>query len=158
MRLVDLEPQFLKWISDTQFRSDATFTEADGIMFLCPKCFIENKGPIGTHVVICWKPHVPQSTFPRPGRWEQKGTGVSDLSLVAGSSSVLLTGGPEVQAEAASFFTQRSPIEQVFPRLETATRGDRSSRTLLSSRSRSTPGAGSEDSTLQRMAVGKRSE
>jgi hypothetical protein len=30
---------------------------------------------------------------PTPGRWDFQGTGLQDLTLVAGSSSVLLTGG-----------------------------------------------------------------
>ena len=93
MKLVDLEPQFLKWVSDVEFRTDATFDDADGIMFLCPKCFGENGGPVGTHSVICWKPHVPQTTHPIPGRWNMRGTGAGDLTLFAGSSSILLKGG-----------------------------------------------------------------
>ena len=67
--------------------------QADGLLFLCPKCFKANKGPVGTHSVLCWKPHVPQTMSPKPGRWNITGTGFHDLSLVAGSSSVKLMGG-----------------------------------------------------------------
>lgn len=93
MKLVDLDPFFLKWISDVEHHTDATFAEADGVMFLCPKCWVANSGAVGTHAVICWKPHVPQSTVPGPGRWEHKGTGFADLTLFAASSSILLTDG-----------------------------------------------------------------
>lgn len=93
MRLADLEPEFLKIVDDRSHRRDATFQDCDGIFFLCPLCFKANNGPVGTHGVICWKPHVPQTRSPTPGRWSIEGTGFHDLSLVAGSSSVLLMGG-----------------------------------------------------------------
>lgn len=93
MRLTDLEPQYLKRIDDAHWRHDATREDADGLMFLCPVCFKANSGPIGTHRVICWRPHVPQTTRPTPGRWEIQGANFDDLSLVAGSSSVALQGG-----------------------------------------------------------------
>lgn len=67
--------------------------EADGVLFLCPKCFEANGGEVGTHSVICWRPRVPPDVCPRPGRWEFHGTGLGDLTLVAGSSSVLLQAG-----------------------------------------------------------------
>jgi hypothetical protein len=43
--------------------------------------------------VLCWRPRVPQTWPPVPGRWEMLGTGLADLTLVASSSSVLLTEG-----------------------------------------------------------------
>ena len=67
--------------------------DAAGVMFLCPACFAENRGPVGTHGVMCWSPRVSQDYVPRPGRWKLVGVSIDDLSLVAGSSSVLLTGG-----------------------------------------------------------------
>lgn len=96
MKLTDLEPTFLKHApQDGQDISimDVPMLEADGIQFLCPKCFIENKGSYGTHSVRCWSPKIPQTFDPKPGRWNLVGTGFQDLSLVAGSSSVLLTSG-----------------------------------------------------------------
>jgi hypothetical protein len=72
-----------------------TFEEADGIIFLCPKCYNEN-GKIGTHRVICWfEGKVPDDVFPNPGRWNPIGTGINDLTFVPGkkSNSVLLTDG-----------------------------------------------------------------
>jgi hypothetical protein len=73
----------------------ATLAEADGVSFLCPKCFAENGGPVGTHSVICWfQDRVPDDAFPKPGRWNPVGTSLDDLSFVPGkkSHSVLLTG------------------------------------------------------------------
>lgn len=73
-----------------------TLAEADGVMFLCPKCFAENSGPIGTHSVICWfVGKVADDVDPKPGRWTPIGTGLHDLTFVpsAGRShSVLLMG------------------------------------------------------------------
>jgi hypothetical protein len=96
VKLTDLEPKFCKLTdhpNDGSWRDDATFDNNDGLMFLCPLCWTKNKGPISTHRVICWKPHVPAHISPGPGRWNQTGTGLADLSLVAGSSSVKLEGG-----------------------------------------------------------------
>ena len=68
--------------------------EADGIRMLCPKCYDDPPaGPVGTHSVICWSPRISQDHAPRPGRWDLVGTSIDDLTLVAGSSSVLLQGG-----------------------------------------------------------------
>lgn len=93
MRLTALEPTFLKVIDDSHFESDVSFADADGILFLCPKCFLANGGRVGTHSVICWRPpRVPQTIHPIPGRWEFEGSGFDDLTLKAGSSSILLNG------------------------------------------------------------------
>jgi hypothetical protein len=97
LRLLDLQPEWLALTSEREFRrleaAGVDIRQPDGIKFLCPKCFAANGGPKGTHAVICWRPSVPQTVPPRPGRWEFQGTGFADLSLVAGSSSVLLKGG-----------------------------------------------------------------
>jgi hypothetical protein len=73
-----------------------TLAEADGVEFLCPKCFAENKGPIGTHGVICWfVGKVPDHASPKPGRWMPQGTSLDDLTFVNSpgrTSSVLLLG------------------------------------------------------------------
>lgn len=93
MRLADLEPKFLKRTDDRRFQHVDTLAEADGICFLCPKCFAANGWlRLGVHSVICWSPSVPQTTHPAPGRWNMLGTGYADLTLRAGSSSILLTG------------------------------------------------------------------
>lgn len=106
MRLVDLEPRFLKiTVPGKENRYVDTIAEADGVIFLCPKCIVTNGGPVGTHPIICWAPHVPQTEQPTPGRWNLVGAGYDDLSLVAGSSSVLLQGGCN-----AHFFVERGEI------------------------------------------------
>jgi hypothetical protein len=80
----------MKRLSDKESLYVDSIAEADGIMFLCPVCWKKNSGPVGTHGVICWNPSVPQTTSPINGRWNLVGTGFQDLSLVAGSSSVLI--------------------------------------------------------------------
>ena len=69
-----------------------TLPEAQGIFFLCPKCFQQNGGRVGTHGVICWfrDRGVPDHVAPLPGRWVVSGSGLTDLSL---SPSVLITKG-----------------------------------------------------------------
>lgn len=68
--------------------------EAEGVEFLCPKCYAENGGPMGTHLVICWFTGVPLDIDPKPGRWNPSGAGLDDLTFVEpGSTSVLLQGG-----------------------------------------------------------------
>jgi hypothetical protein len=94
--LRDLKPQFLRYEKRDDgevFVHVGSVAEATGIVFLCPKCFTANGGPIGTHSVICWSPAVPPEVRPKPGRWNLVGLSFDDLSLVAGSSSIQLTGG-----------------------------------------------------------------
>lgn len=105
--LSQLKPTFLKRIDSHRFRKVETLAEADGVQFLCPKCFDANGGAVGTHSVICWSPSVSQDTSPTPGRWELHGTSLEDLTLVAGSSSVLLTG----DGCQAHFFVRNGQIE-----------------------------------------------
>ena len=105
MRLDELEPKFLKLVHPKEWHNVETIAEADGIRFLCPKCFTENSGPMGTHSVICWQPTVPAEVRPAPGRWQFLGNGYRDLSLVAGSSSVQLNGGCQ-----AHFFVENGAI------------------------------------------------
>lgn len=110
MKLAELEPEFLKITGDRTFRTDATIADCDGLMFLCPVCFKKNSGPVGTHRVICWKPHVPQTRRPKPGRWNILGTSFGDLTLQAGSSSVLLTSVLLTGGCKAHFFIRNGEI------------------------------------------------
>ena len=105
MNLRELEGNFLFCEDDRSFRTVDSIGAANGVMFKCPVCFIENGGPQGTHHVICWSPEVPQTVRPKPGRWQLIGTSIDDLSLVAGSSSVALQGGC-----AAHFFVENGQI------------------------------------------------
>jgi hypothetical protein len=107
VKLTDLNPQFIKIVSTSEYHNVDSIKDADGIMFLCPMCFEKNKGPVGTHSIICWQPHVSQDFTPKPGRWEFQGTGYDDLTLVAGSSSILLQG----EGCGAHFFIQNGEIK-----------------------------------------------
>ena len=95
MRLIDLQPQFLRNDPDDLYTHHYVQSkdEANGIEFLCPVCFEKNGGAIGTHAVICWDPTVAQDVHPVPGRWEMRGTGFEDLTLFASPTSVQLVGG-----------------------------------------------------------------
>lgn len=113
MRLADLEPSFLRFLEDSfeskTYQMQDGIAGAHGILFVCPKCYQEKGGRAGAHSIICWAPQVPQSVFPVPGRWELLGTGYGDLTLRAGSSSVLLT-GPGCQAH---FFVTNGEIQML---------------------------------------------
>lgn len=95
MRLIDLEPQFLKLGDGRTYEHVDDYRQADGIRFLCPKCFAANKGAVGTHMVLCWKPGVPADLDPKPGRWNMVGTSYENLSLSNSdrSSSIMLMSG-----------------------------------------------------------------
>lgn len=95
MRLIDLEPTFYR-LGHEVWNRVPTLAEAQGVMFLCPKCFITNGGRVGTHMVHCWFANhgVPDATDPKPGRWNPSGAGFEDLTFVGpGSTSVLITAG-----------------------------------------------------------------
>jgi len=72
-------------------------SEAQGLWFLCPKCFEANgRSNVGVHAVICWFADrgVPDDTQPKPGRWRPAGTGIDDLTFVGpDAASVQLVGG-----------------------------------------------------------------
>jgi len=116
LRLVDLEPRFVRYetrdtevdmvegdpaTSDARGRPTvrriepreysikvATLAEAQGVRFLCPVCFQENGGPVGTHgVEVAFEgrgvlPHQgSQASGGQPSRWHVTGTGFEDLTL-----------------------------------------------------------------------------
>ncbi len=96
-----LDAEFLVIIEANTFRRQAKMAGAQGVKFLCPKCFATNRGPVGTHSVICWSRSAgtPEEMQPGPGRWKMDGSGISDLTLNGdaigggGARSVLLTSG-----------------------------------------------------------------
>lgn len=106
MKLIELQPEFLKIKDKRSYFKTDNIKEADGIFFLCPVCFLKNNGAKGTHYAICWQPHVSLDFKPTPGRWEFLGTGFNDLTLVNGSSSVLFQDGC-----GAHFFIKNGEIE-----------------------------------------------
>ena len=99
MKLTELEPVWIRH----EVREDGHYSirvdslaEADGIRFLCPKCYASNGGRIGTHQVVCWfEGRVSDDVQPGPGRWKPQGDSFENLSFVSGrkSNSVLLLGG-----------------------------------------------------------------
>lgn len=127
MRLLELDPQFLRrevWACERGPTPECAFVhneptthevwapveilfDADGVEFLCPKCFATNEGPVGTHAIVCWRPRVPPDVAPKPGRWEFQGTGLNDLTLVAWSPSILLDGS----GCGAHFYIRNGAVE-----------------------------------------------
>ena len=96
MKLQDLDATFLVIVNERVFQHTERLSEAQGVMFLCPKCFDANKGAIGTHRVVCWfaNRNVPDDLNPKPGRWQPGGTGLDDLTFVGpAAASVGLMGG-----------------------------------------------------------------
>lgn len=89
MRLTALEPQFLVAFPQAgggySLRHVDTLAAAMGLWFLCPRCFENNRGPVGTHMIACWSKErgAPDDVFPVPGRWRIEGTGFHDLTLNA---------------------------------------------------------------------------
>jgi hypothetical protein len=96
--LRELDAEFIASTPDGM-RRVATIEEAQGVMFLCPKCFRSNGGKVGTHSVVCWSRSrgIPDEKQPKPGRWTLHGTSLDDLQLegdpVGRPRSVLLLGG-----------------------------------------------------------------
>ena len=87
MTLRELECQFVKLVSmDPKkiWKIVDNFADAQGVMFLCPTCFQKNKGPVGTHSILCWSRSrgVPDGVSPGPGRWTFHGTGIDNLTLL----------------------------------------------------------------------------
>jgi hypothetical protein len=97
LSLRDLNAEFYRITSPGHYERVEAIADAQGVCFLCPKCFATNGGPVGTHSVICWSRSrgVPDSESPGPGRWLLNGTGIDDLTLDGdgGSRSVQLLGG-----------------------------------------------------------------
>jgi len=103
VRLVDLDPRFIRYqrtaAGRVSFIAVQSIAEAQGVRFLCPKCFAANGGARGTHVVICLSRSagVPEDARPGPGRWKLEGAGYADLTLNADppgtARSVQVSGG-----------------------------------------------------------------
>lgn len=94
-RLRDLDAEFIQHVGGGSFNVDVARDAADGVMFLCPKCYATNNGHVGTHSVICWfVGRVPDEIDPKPGRWHPSGDSIDTLTFTGpGAASVLLTSG-----------------------------------------------------------------
>lgn len=97
LTLAQLEPELLRLIpGETGERRSsekvATLAKAQGVWFLCPKCFQANGSSSGTHMVMCWfrDRSVPADVTPGPARWAVSGTSLANLTL---SPSIQLLGG-----------------------------------------------------------------
>jgi hypothetical protein len=70
-----------------EYHHVATLAEADGVWFLCPKCFAKNAGARGTHMVgVGFAGHCPAGSYMKglqgnDVRWQVSGTGLDDLVL-----------------------------------------------------------------------------
>lgn len=111
MRLIDLEPKWIDHYSDEthgfirerdactdvhyspgeESPGETTLSHAQGVLFLCPKCFKENEGPVGTHSVLVWFSGrgVPEYVEPK-ARWGASGSSLADLTT---TPSILIRGG-----------------------------------------------------------------
>lgn len=97
MRLSELEPQLYRYIGDKTFKPVTTVVRADCVMFLCPKCFTANNGPVGTHSIrvdFAGK-GVPEDVCIHNAEgkdvwWNVTGKDVSDITL---TPSIQLIGG-----------------------------------------------------------------
>lgn len=86
MKLTELEATFVGKYHEGTDPADSTSHDeldsvegAQGVMFVCPEC--------GNHSVLCWfknprnAPIVPDSAFPKPGRWTFTGETIETLTL-----------------------------------------------------------------------------
>ena len=83
MKLADLDPVLYRIVDETTYRKVDDVAGAQGLSFLCPSCFQDNGGPVGTHSVLAWFAGrgVPADTTPGPGRWAVSGTSLADITL-----------------------------------------------------------------------------
>jgi hypothetical protein len=99
MKITDLDARFLSEYTEKGRRKQDSMFGAQGVMFQCPGCArgkeveeeIEDDIPRrfvrGVHYTICWFTNpigneaVPTDATPGPGRWEAKGSNLSNLTL-----------------------------------------------------------------------------
>lgn len=80
--LATLEARFVRAAENEGLAHCESFLDAQGVLFLCPKCFTDNKGSVGTHSILVWfdERNVPTVLKPTP-RWKAIGTSINDLTL-----------------------------------------------------------------------------
>lgn len=68
--------------------------DADGVAFMCPRCWRENGGPCGTHSMLCWfVGRVPNELSPGPGRWViNPGATIDSLTFIGPDSKSIACG------------------------------------------------------------------
>ena len=103
MKLIDLDPQFVRYVTQNKDEQVAegrispaeylhhldSLTDAQGIVFLCPTCFVKNSGAVGTHgIEVSFSGRGVQdhqgsrNRQGKPSRWNASGAGYSDLTLM----------------------------------------------------------------------------
>ena len=85
IKLSELEAHFERIVEPgKRYEEVDKLEDAQGVMFLCPKCFETNNGRVGTHSVLCWFKGrgVSDDEDPKPGRWAFAGNSIDDLTLV----------------------------------------------------------------------------
>lgn len=86
MRLTDLKPRWMTEVGASGHREGQVSRQQDaqGIRMLCPLCFRQNGGSIGTHsVIVPFKDrNVPADAYPRMARWEASGNDFTDLTTI----------------------------------------------------------------------------
>ena len=98
MRLAELEPQFIRYESGGIIDPrNISLAEAQGLWFLCPLCFAQNHGNVGTHA--CEVTFEGRGVLPeqgshnkegKPTRWNVAGSTFADLTI---TPSIQLQGG-----------------------------------------------------------------
>lgn len=84
MKLAELEPEWTVATDERSFRRTEDFSEAQGLIFACPRCFRRNGGLVGTHSILVWFAGrgAPKGMTPLP-RWTiSGGTSFDDLALL----------------------------------------------------------------------------
>ena len=76
MKLADLEPKLYRLTDDGRLHEVETTAEAGGVMFLCPGCFVQNAGNVGTHSIL-----LRIDAKGEGPRWAASGSTVADLTL-----------------------------------------------------------------------------
>lgn len=86
LKLVDLDPHFLKRVSPVDYDHTDDIAEAAGLELRCPACHWadERTGSRDAHTLVLWAD---------PKRWHFEGHGYRDLSLMAGRLMMDLTAG-----------------------------------------------------------------
>jgi len=91
VKLLELEPQFVRYVKEADgeyLHHVDSLAQAQGIQFLCPSCFVRNKGPIGTHLIEVAlagrgvsDSQGSHNRRGKPSRWTAVGSGYGDLTL-----------------------------------------------------------------------------